>query len=148
MAQRLQNRPVQKPQKSGSVGKWIKFIMMLYFGIQFLASGITTSVIIGPVGVPILIIGVLLIFFGIFSVVRKSNREKEKSEFSIAKRVTDLPRPTEKASFSFRGDHHQHIVVTGISVEKQLEQLDTLYHAGLYTKEQYLLEKQKIKSRG
>ena len=29
-----------------------------------------------------------------------------------------------------------------------LEQLDTLYHAGLYTKEQYLLEKQKIKSRG
>ena len=147
MAQRLQDRPVQKPQKSGSVGKWIKFFIMLYFGIQCSAAGITTSVIVGPMGVPILIIGVLLIFFGVFSVVRKSKREKEKSEFSIPKRVTDVPRPTEKASFSFRGDHHQHITVTGISKEKQLEQLNTLYHAGLYTKDQYLLEKQKIKGR-
>ena len=46
--------------------------------------------------------------------------------------------------FSFGGDDHQHITVTGISREKRLEQLKVHYAAGLYTREQYLEARRRI----
>ena len=60
-----------------------------------------------------------------------------------------IPKPVETKSsgFSFKANDHRHILPTGISVEKQLEQLDVLLGAGLYTKEEYRAAKAKILSR-
>ena len=151
MAQRLSNRNETQRKKSGGVGKVIGTIFGFYSGAQLLASGIVATAALGPGGIPFIILGAVILFLVVFSMVssgKKNRKKQETADFSTPRQVTNQPRPTETRSFSFRGDNHQHILAAGISVEKRLEQLDTLYHAGLYTKEQYLLEKQKIKSRG
>lgn len=52
----------------------------------------------------------------------------------------------ETDAFSFTDSEHRHIVESGLSIEKRLEQLKVHYEAGLYTKEEYHQARRKILS--
>ena len=77
------------------------------------------------------------------SAPRKSRQPAEEEQWK--KYIPKAVEP-KNSGFSFRADHHQHIQPTGISAEKRLAQLDTLMGAGLYTREEYKKEKDRILS--
>ena len=135
-------------KKTRPFGAWLASAILLFTGVQFLGVGINLGMYFGNIGVPFAVIGIILlglavrIFVGKLGsgVVEKTAqavfRKTEEKKFASAR-----PAPQ---NFSFRGGDHQHIVPTGISVEKQLAQLEVLRNAGLYTKEQYREAKAKI----
>ena len=154
MAQRLQDRPAAKQAKSDKRSRnIIKGIVALYLGLRSLGLGVNDLFFrrFHPVMLIPFVMGIALFALGIYLLAGKG---RVKSQSSAPRKRKDREesfapsRPTASPSFSFRGNDHQHIVPTGLSVERQLEQLETLRGAGLYTKEEYLVKKRQILGQG
>ena len=133
----------------GNVGNLIFGGLLVLFGFRFLFSSAIVAMTVGYVSVSSIVIGALLTFFGFRMMVRKKKdeggrkaREKTFAPPTARRSPSHSPRPS--STFSFRGTDHQHILPTGLSAEKRLEQLNVLRDAGLYTKEQYQEAKAKI----
>ena len=149
MAQRLQDRPVKRAKQTAQRGsEVVKGMVALYLGVRSLGLGIDTLLYRGfrlVMLVPF-VMGLVLFIVGLYLIAGKGKKKREFKGLSRKTREeTFTPsRPTAKPSFSFRENDHQHIVPTGLSVERQLEQLETLRGAGLYTREEYLAKKHQI----
>ena len=153
MAQRLQDRPAARGSKAAKRNtESFKGLLALLLGLRFIKAGLDQLLFRGfyPAMLVPFVLGLGLFVGGICILAGKG---KKKGEFKGLRRKDreesfTPSRPTAKPSFSFRENDHQHIVPTGLSVERQLEQLETLRGAGLYTKEEYIEKKREILGQG
>ena len=156
----LNRIPEAKRKKQGK-GKVLPGSIVLLVGLYQLVSALAMTILFDRLDVISLITSFLFTLTGYRIMVGKEPLKKETkkqetpagtSRFHPQAEEERWKTSTQKAvqsrqSFSARGDNHQHILVTGITKEKQLEQLQVLMEAGLYTKEEYRAEKEKILSR-
>ena len=132
---------------SGRTRRVLTGIFALFVGLELLYVALNIAIWTG-FGVESLLfvlLGLLLLFAGILSFRGKKNPEEKTERKSYPQNKTS--HATEKTPFSFREEHHEHIVSTGLSKQRRMEQLKALYEAGLYNKEEYEAEKDKILSR-
>lgn len=93
-----------------------------------------------------------LILLVVVIVVGLLNPKRERS--SARNRVVKIkePKPAKKPkpTPSFRSDSpdHEHITSSGLSVQRRLEQLETLKEAGLLDKEEYEEKRREIEKEG
>lgn len=150
MAQRLQDRPAARESRAAKRNiESFKGLLALFLGLRFIKVGLDQLLFRGfylEMLVPF-VMGLVLFIAGLYLIVGKGKKKRESGGLFKGKtrEETFTPsRPTAKPSFSFRENDHQHIVPTGLSVERQLEQLEILRGAGLYTREEYLAKKHQI----
>ena len=162
----LRNRPYQQPVAEKSGGKkpdkmtLISGGIILLIGFYQLISVAILTILRSEMDVIGLISSIVFCVSGYKIMLGKEKVKKEKKGTEPGQRPSRqnkeeeqwkqyIPKPVETKSsgFSFKANDHRHILPTGISVEKQLEQLDVLLGAGLYTKEEYRAAKAKILSR-
>jgi len=149
MGSSLKSSPVKTVTKTtGRVRRIITGGLALFMGFEMLYVALNIAIWTGFAMESLLfvILGLLLIFAG-FLTIRGKKETDERKEMRQMQAKTRVRHATEEAPFSFSGEHHEHIVPTGISIDRQMEQLRVLYEAGLYTKEEFDIEKRKILSR-
>jgi len=146
--------------KKPGVGSVIAGGFILLFGIRLLWSAAVTSILFSRMDVMDFLGGAVFCISGYKLMLGKEKVKKEKPKKEPGQRPSRQIREEEQwkqyipksvetktSGFSFKANDHRHILPTGISVEKQLKQLDVLMGAGLYTKEEYRAAKVKILSR-
>ena len=152
----------QTDGKKPGIGFVIIGGVILLWGVRMLWSAAVTSILFSRMDVMDFLGGIAFCISGYRIMTGKEKKKKKgtpQQEKTAPRRSRQpaeeelwkqyIPKATEQKSrgFSFRENNHQHILPTGIPVEKQLEQLDVLMGAGLYTKQQYQEAKRKILAR-
>lgn len=129
---------VEKKEKKPTLINVIVGLFALLVGVWTTFSCLVLMIVGDRLDVFGLISGPLMCLSG-YQVLTGKAKKKAK------KKAAEDPEPAQSVrSFSFRADHHEHIVPTWLFTQRQLEQLNTLMGAGLYTREQYLEAKAKI----
>ena len=130
MAQRLQDRPVNKGAKKG--GDVLKGLIAIYLGLRAIGLGMD-SLFYSGIHLAVLIsfaLGIVLFVTGLRRIAGKEKKKRESGGLFKGRNREDTftpSRPTSDPTFSFRADDHQHIRPAGLSVERQLEQLEVLW---------------------
>lgn len=151
----------QAGNKKPGIGLVIAGVLILLWGVRQIYSVAIQAIFLSRMD-PLQLVGGILFCISGYQVMtgkeKKKKKEKPQESKSASRRSRQsaeeeqwkkyIPKAVEpkNSGFSFRADHHQHIQPTGISTEKRLAQLDTLMGAGLYTREEYKNEKDRILS--
>lgn len=152
----------QAGNKKPGIGLVIAGVLILLWGVRQIYSVAIQAIFLSRMD-PLQLVGGILFCISGYQVM--TGKEKKKEKKTKPKKTEASPRKSRQSAeeeqwkkyipkavepkssgFSFRADHHQHIQPTGISTEKRLAQLDTLMGAGLYTREEYKNEKDRILS--
>ena len=104
------------------------------FGTVFVIAGARIILVAGLFGLPFLVAGAFFALNGIRLALGKTKTPAKKNQTKTY--VAEKP---DRYTVSFRPDapDHQHITGAGLSVEKQLEQLEVLKNAGLIDDGEY-----------
>lgn len=114
----------------------IRWMVLIYLGFSMLvAGGDVTSVLMGAI----------LIALGVFKLIRAAAGKGPK------KRTRNIPEKKEQSNLTsfIKSEPEEELIVRELPMkDKQLEQLECLYAAGMYTREEYLEKKKSIHQRG